>query len=235
MRILFNNIAEIATISANNQSLNYPVENVIHPFLEKRFQTTGASSTIVILFDSDQSVNCLFYGYNTMTGLTIVLKNSVDAILDTIVASEIFPVGAEYFPIQTTVRKIELQVSGPDPFYLGGVGVGVYYQMPDPLGVYTPGNTDNTSLTESLYGQTLQNYVKPLRTLEYGFRDNEGTIKKEVNDNYVLVGIGKGIYMDFYEENREKEAPMYGKIIDSLSFPYNPRRYDFSLNVQEAR
>ena len=36
MKILFDNILEDATLSATNESLNYPVANLGHPFLEKR-------------------------------------------------------------------------------------------------------------------------------------------------------------------------------------------------------
>lgn len=143
--------------------------------------------------------------------------------------------GMTYFDKIEDVKKVELQITGPDPVYLGGAAAGEPYTMPDPLGVYTPGNIDNSSVTESPYGQTLQNYIEPLRALDFGFKDNEGEIKKAVDADYKAVGVGKPIYMDFYEENRDKESPMYGKIVNPLSFPYNPRRYDFNLQVQEAR
>ena len=61
MKILFDNILEDSTLSATNESLNYPVANLGHPFLEKRFQSTTTTSTITADWTTDQCISCFFY------------------------------------------------------------------------------------------------------------------------------------------------------------------------------
>ncbi len=235
MRILFDNLFENASISATNESLNYPAINLVHPFLEKRFQSSGVSSVITLDFTEDQTMDCFFYAFHNTTSLSVVYKNSVAATLLTLNISSPEDVGIEYFASLTTIRSVEITINGPDPVYLGGVGGGVCYQMPDPLADYEPGNADNSDPVESPFGQTLQNYIKPLRALKYGFRENENSARKEIDTRYKSVGKGKPIYFDLYEDTREKEEPIYGKITNDLGFSYSPRRYNFELNILEAR
>lgn len=235
MKVLFRNVFENASFSATNESLNYPVSNLIHPFLRKRFQSSGISSIITASFEDDQIMDCFFYGWNNLESLDVVFKNSVDAILLSVNITEPEDVGSFYFSKLTSVRSVEITVNGLIGVFLGGVGAGLCYAMPNPLASYDPGSTDNSSSIESPYGQTLQSYIKPLRELEYGFRDQTLEIRKEVESLYRSVGIGKPIYFDLYEEDREKEPQIYGKIVNALRFPYSPRRHNFTIKIREAR
>lgn len=235
MKILFNNVFEDASWSATNESLNYPVANLAHPFLRKRFQSTSTSSLVTASFGSDQTMSCLFYGYHNLTSLTVVFRNSGGGTLLTLNITSPEDIGVEDFTELTTVRSVEFTLNGASGFFLGGVGAGSCYMMPDPLAAYEPGNEDNSDFSESPYGQTLQNFVEPLRELEYGFRDEEGTIYKEIDALYKSVGVGKPLYIDLYEDNRDKEPPIYAKLIRALSFPYSPRRHNFTIRLREAR
>lgn len=235
MRVNFNNIFKDAIITATNSSFNYLPSNLIHSFLRKRFQSTGVSSVITAAFTVDQTLNNFFYGFHNITSLTVVFKNSVSATLLTIPITSPEDIGVEYFTELTTVRSVEITITGPDPVYLGGIGGDSYYQMPDPLANYNPDNTDNSDVTESPFGQTLQNLITPLRSLEFGFKDIESETAKIIEGLYKSVGVGKPLFWDLYEDNRDKEAPLYGKITSPLAFPYSPRRHDFSLSLLEAR
>lgn len=230
MKILFNNVFEDATFTATNESLNYPVANLIHPFLHKRFQSSSTSSVITASFSADQSISCFFYGYFVATALSVVFKDSGGSTLKTLTISDPEDIGVEYFTALTTVRSVEITLTGT---YLGGIGAGLCYCMPNPLAAYAADNGDNSDFTESPDGQTLQTYIKPLRELDYNFREIE--TKKTIDDNYKLVGVGKPLYIDIYEDNRDKEDPIYGKIMRSLSFRYQPRRYSTSIKIREAR
>jgi len=44
MKILFTNLLDTATLSAGGTSVNYPLANLKHPFLKKKFQQTVAIS-----------------------------------------------------------------------------------------------------------------------------------------------------------------------------------------------
>lgn len=235
MRILFKNLFEEATVLATNESLNYPVTNLIHPFLRKRFQSTTTTSLITATFTEDQTMDCFFYGFHNLTGLTAVYKDSGGGTLYTLVVSDIQDIGIEYFTALTTVRSVEITVTGASGFRLGGIAGGVCFQMPDPLAAYDPGAQDNSDASESPDGQTLQNFVRPLREFDFGFRDQTGDLYKAVRDEYFAVGIGKPLFMDLYEENRDKEEPIYAKLIDPLNFPYQARRHSFTIKAREAR
>lgn len=235
MKILFENVFENASFSATNESLNYPIPNIVHPFLHKRFQSSGTSSVVTATFTTDQIVSCFFYGYHNITSLVAVFKNSGGGTLLTLNITSPDDIGVEWFTMLTTVRSVEMTITGASGFYIGGVGTGQCYTMPDPLASYDPGFADNSEFVESPHGQTLQSYVEPLRELEYGFRDLTLEIRKEISDRYKAVGIGKPLFLDLYEENRSKEPPIYGKILNALSFPYSPRRHNFTLKIREAR
>ena len=233
MRILFNNVFEDASFSATNESLNYPVPNLAHPFLRKRFQSSSTTSLITALFTEDQSMSCFFYGYHTLTTIVVVFKNSGGGTLLTLNITSPEDIGVEWFSTLTTVRSVDITITGASGVFLGGVGSGLCYQMPDPLANYDPGNADNSDFIESPHGQTLQTYIEPLRELEFGFRELE--LKGEIDSRYKSVGVGKPLFFDLYEDNRDKEPPIYGKIVRSLNFPYSPRRYNFKLQIREAR
>jgi hypothetical protein len=235
VRILFNNVFENASLVATNESLNYPVENLVHPFLRKRFQSTNSTSLITATFTEDQIMDCFFYGWHNMTSVVVVFKDSGAGTLLTLNITSPEDVGAEIFTQLITVRSVEITASGASGFYLGGIGSGACYQMPDPLANYDPGFTDNSNFVESPDGQTLQTYIEPLDDFNFGFRDETLTIRSEVMAKYKAVGKGKPIYFNFYEDNREKEPPLYGKIINPLRSPYSPRRYNFTLEIREAR
>ena len=233
MKILFNNVFEDASFLATNESLNYPVPNLAHPFLRKRFQSSSTSSLVTASFDSDQSMSCFFYGWHNLTSMDVVFKNSGGGTLHTINITDPEDIGVEMFTQIDTVRSVELTITGASGVYLGGIGSGLCYCMPDPLAVYDAGNQDNSDFIESPHGQTLQTYIEPLRSLGFGFR--ELIIKKEIDDKYKSVGVGKPLFFDLFEEDRTKEAPIYGKITKSFAFKYSPRRYNFALEIREAR
>lgn len=235
MNILFNNVLEEASIIATNESLNYPSVNIVHPFLRKRFQSSSTSSLITLSFASDQTMDCFMYGYHTLTSATVVFKNSGGSTLDTLSITSPEDIGVESFTQLTTVRSIEITINGASGVYLGGVGAGVCYDMPDPVAVYEPGNADNSDYIESPQGQTLQTYIAPLRELSFGFREVAPSVRSEIETLYRSVGVGKPLFMDLYPGDRDKEPPIYAKITGAMSFPYSPRRHNFTLKIREAR
>jgi len=238
MKILFKNIIENNSgISATNQSLNYPVGNIAHPFLKKRFKSTGTTSLIIIDFDTDQCVSCFFWGYHSMTSFDVEFKNSVGTVLHTlnITTTPNTQVDSEYFPEITTVRSIEMTINDSTGVYLGGLGAGCCFTMPNFISEYKKGNQDSSFDVESNDGQSLQNYSKPKRVygLNFGALNDETT--NLINDEYVLVGIGKPLYIDIFENLQSKEPPIYAKILTALNFNKNKLSATFALQIREAR
>jgi hypothetical protein len=90
--------------------------------------------------------------------------------------------------------------------------------MPNFISEYVKGNQDSSFSIESLDGQSLQNYSKPKRVygLNFGALNDETT--NLINDEYVLVGVGKPLYIDIFENLQSKESTIYAKILTALNF-----------------
>jgi len=232
MKILFKNILEKNTgITASNQSINYPVVNLLHQFLKIRYKSSTTSALITVDFDTDQSMDCFFWGFHQLTSLTLVLKNSGGGTLLTVPVSTApnSQVDSVYFAEQTTVRSIELTVNGASGFFLGGIGAGSCYTMPNFLSTYPIGNLDSTTVISSPDGQTTNNYIKPRRVYNFGY--NIINLLEEINEKYISVGIGKPLYIDI----ESGYQPIYAIIATSLNFEVGKISDTFTLNLLEAR
>jgi len=233
MRFLFTNEILNGVLSATNENTNYPVENIQDRFLEKRFQDDGGSSVITIEYTSDISANCLFYAFHDLTVLSAVYKDSTGATLATVAPSTIEDVGIEYFTKLTTIRTIEITITGN---YIGGLGTGVYYQMPNPLADFPLALQDNSYVFQSPSGQVLSNYEKPLKAQSFNFKDETNTIANELKSRYITLGAGTPFYADFFEGNRiDFFEPMYCYFTEAPGDQKNGRRRDLAVNLLEAR
>lgn len=228
MRILFNELFENATVLATNESLNYPVTNITHPFLQKRFQSTTTSSVITATWTTDQCMSCFFYGFHYLTSLTVVYKNSAGGTLLTLNITDPQDIGVEYFTELTTVRSVVITMNGT---YIGKIGGGCCYTMPDVSAAYESGNNDNSSSSSSPHGQRLVNNIPKLRQLSYSFRELTQELKNEIDALYTP----KSIFFDLYEGNRDKEPPIYGYFTEPFNFPYEPRKYSLSIQIGESK
>jgi hypothetical protein len=234
MKILFNNIVEnYSSLIATNQSVNYPVTNLTHFFLRRRFQSDSSSSLITIDFDENQCVDCIFFGFFSGTFFDVAFKDSTGSILLSLnlVVSPSTQVVSESFTKLTNVRSIEIAMEG----FLGGIGAGCCYEMPNFLSVYTKGNIDNSIDSESAGGQSSQNYIKPLRRYEFSFAGLSDTLIDEIDDNYTSVGKGKPLYVDIFEGAKIKAPPIYCKITTALDYTIGRISNSFQLIIKEAR
>jgi len=228
MKILFDELFKDATVTATNESLNYPVLNIVHPWLHKRFQSTSTGSLITATFTDDQCMDCFFYAYHDLTALSVVYKDSGGSTLATVSITDPDDIGIEYFTQLTTVRSVEITITGT---YIGKIGGGCCYTMPDVNADYTSGNIDNSNGPSSAYGQRLVNNVPKLRNLSYSFRELTLTLRNEIDALYT----SDNIFFDLYENNRTKEPPIYGFFRRPFNFTYNPRRYSLNMQIEEAK
>ena len=235
MRILFNNYVEDATISANIVSLNYPPENLKHPYLKKRYQSLVDNATITVTFDSEKTLDCFFYGLHNMTSAEVRLYDSVDTLLLTVsISSPTANRGREYFTSTSGVAYAEIDITGGDPVYLGGIGFGQYYQNLNFLSGYPESGNPTGSRSKSASGQALSDYIKPLRTYSFSFRDRDKSDKDNwldlVDDTY------PGPYwFDLTECDNTFLPVVYGTIQSYPGIVRNGKRYDNGLDIEEAR
>jgi hypothetical protein len=235
MKILENDLFVSANVLATNESLNYPAINIVHPFLRKRFQSTTTTSLVTATWDEDQCFSCLFLGFHTLTDYTAVFKDSGGSTLETVAVSNPLDIDVQYFNLIENVRSVEITINGSSGFYVGKIGGGCCYQMPDLLARYDAPFRDNTSFVSSPYGQVLSNNIEPLRELRYGIRELTLDIKNRISQLFKTTGLYRPVFIDLYEHNRDKEAPIYGYFTKPFNFQYNPRRYNFSFDIREAR
>ena len=232
MRYLFTNEILSAVLSATNGDSNYPVRNLQDRFLEKIFGNGAGSSVITGEWDTDKSADCLFYAFHNLTALSAVYKNSVGGVLATITPSSIADVGVEYFPKLTTIRSIEVTITGD---YIGGLATGPYYQMPDPEEAFPLPLQDNSYFEQSPSGQVLSNYEKPLEAPEFTFKGVSNDVANEIRSKYTTIGKGTPFYADFFENNRDFYSPLYCFFTEEPGDNKNSRKRDYSVKLLEAR
>jgi len=237
MKILFENYFDSATLSSVNASLNYPIENLQDSFLHTRYQSSIDVDTITAYFAEDVSISDFFWGFTNATKLILRLYDYENVLLFSITINNPDPAidGIEFDTIDD-VDHAELYIEGlAVGTYLGGIGIGLCYIMLDPLSAWEEPDYDNSDFDESSGGQTLQNYVRPLRGYSLSFTDIPREITDEIMTLYRSVGIGKPLWVDITELAHDFVSPIYGKIMSAISPRRNGRRYDFDITIKEAR
>jgi hypothetical protein len=122
---------------------------------------------------------------------------------------------------------------GLKPF-LGGLGAGCCYEMPNFLSVYERPNPDNSISSESPGGQSQQNFVKPFRAYNFSF-NTYADIAKAVYNEYIKAGVGKPLYIDIFEDAHDVEAPVYSKILAPIGPVQGKISNTYSLSIKEVR
>lgn len=263
MRILFENYALEATVTSTNASTNYPPGNLVHPFLRKRYQNLDGSDTITITFPADRTVDSVFLGYHNAdeeellteggdvitteqddpllivsANLTVKLFNLAGTQLyeNNIVMLNQFE--AIHFTALNFVRRVTIVIDWQGlgkKGYLGGVGVGLSYDMPYFNAEWSNGMLDNTVVNRSLVGQVLQNYIEPQDTKTFTWNGVLPDIFTEIKTLVKQTGTGRPIWVDFFEESHEIVAPIYATIGGIEGAQKNKGTYTFSMTFTEAR
>ena len=237
MKILFNNVLLDGTFSAGNASPNYPVDNLKHEFLHKRYQhLESVYDTVTITLDTAQDINYFFAGYTNASQLVVRLYSSVPALLST---DTLLSVGTGTKAInygQTySVKTIEIDVYGSTGTYLGGVGAGVVEDFGDPVSEWTEPWIDNTILSGSTTGQKLRNLVKPLRTYNWEFRELTRALANYFNTVYDDYGLGAIVWIAHFADVEDFINPMYAIVKKPPDTRKNGRRYDQIWSFEEAK
>jgi len=224
-------------ISSDNEVLNYPADNIRNTSLYKRLQASGIEDTILIELPETTDIDCFFFGYTNAESVIIKLYDSGDVLLHTETVLAPGYIEALYFTmVQADYITIELEAdSDATAVYLGGVDYGLVQNMPDPLAEWPDDIIDNSAVSDSYHGQTLQNYIEPLMRYEWQFRNVERETALEIQDLYIEKGVGGHIWVDATEENHDFIHPIYATIREPVKLQKDGRRYRFPLIIREAR
>jgi hypothetical protein len=208
MRVLFNNLLnDDMTLSATNESTNYPVERVYNNTLESVFKSTGNASVITAEFTEDKTVSCFAFGNHNIDTITITLFDSLDVSLgsysydwyDLVFDSE-YTENMIYVIAIGAVRKITFDIIGlTSPLYLGGLAVGQYYQFPYPDADPSISFPTTSSLDQSDYGIGFEQDGNTLEEFECSWDMIPFTKYYDAIDFIKTVQTNKIVWLDRWE------------------------------------
>ncbi|MDD5303031.1 MAG: hypothetical protein PHS14_07960 [Elusimicrobia bacterium] len=233
MKVLFDNALLDASLSAVNESPNYPASNLAHQILKKRYQSVASSDTIVAEWAAAIIVNCIYLGYTNAETIEVRLYDAADALLDTIA---VLPADlVVHFTAISGVRRMEVDVEVTvGSVYVGGIGIGKEYTMPDPRNDWTDALLDNSTVETSLDGQVFANRIEPLRQIPLNFFAIGFEAYRALRDLISPVSRSVPVWLDAFENWHEEVMPLYG-VMELGKVAKNDHVLDFTLNVTEAR
>jgi hypothetical protein len=234
MKILFSNLLLTSTPSALHPNGNYPVANLSHAFLKKIYKSTSNVDTITLDWATDQIINCLYCAFTNATTIQVKLYSSVGTLLKTIDLTAADP-GATFAAVPY-VRQAKIEITSPGGAlaYLGSIGIGLAYTMPDPLANWKDGSLDNSTKTRSPDGQVLMNKVPPLRRFAANFKVTDYETYLAIKA--LVDAVSRPVFADVFELAHSKYLPLYCDIDGGFGNPdKGDREFTFSLNLLEAR
>ena len=261
MRILNTNLLATATLSAGGTSVNYPLANLLSPFLKEKFQqiisypmlvysgspviyegevafdVSDEASALTLTWDEVHDIDTFMCGYTNAKYIELRLYDSGATLLYSTQFSD-----AEMgvvFPAVSGVRsaKVLLAADGVNPLmmvYLGSLGIGVSYVAPHPVNDWTHDLVDNSFGQQTIDGQVLGQYIEPLRSHVYNFATASFPIFQSMQAIVKSVGKYTPIWFTPFEQVMATVPPMYA--IMSMSSPKKAdNKYSWTLTFTEAR
>ena len=244
MKILFSNLADTATLSAGGTlSVNYPLANLTHVFLVKKFQqiisALSDAEALTLTWTADQTIDFVALGYTNGTAFTLKLFDSAGVLLST-QAFTSAELGATFTAV-SGVRSAKLIIDDgtavfPMTVYLGGIGIGLATDIWRPAYDWTPEYIDNSFGTETIDGQALGQYIEPLRAPKFSFITASKAVLDAVQAGVYAIGKYTPVFVIPFTGALATVKPLYCTIPDGVESPARAGLlYTFSLTFKEAR
>ena len=236
MRILTENlISESTTLIMTNPDADFPVEQLYSNMLEEIVQAATSSSTITASFDSDQTLNCLFFGYHNITSITVNFRNISDSIIDTYTLDYPAQMVRYYLTSQITgVRKIEIIITSGAIVFLGNFSCGIYTQL---YNVRQPININykiTSEFEQTNGGQSLNRTGIRLANFDINLGKNTDEEHDTFFEAFDKVMIGKTFWLDRNEDIATR-LPKFGIFDAEPSTNENNQFIDIATSFLEAR
>jgi hypothetical protein len=241
MRISWKNVLRTAELSATNESLTKPVENIVHNYLELYFAATIGSTTITADLDDEYALDHVAYGFHNLDTMQLKLYDIADVLLDTIDVVLEEPNGFFYFDSTVAdVAKIEIiMTSSASYLYIGSISIGGYLELKN----FRQGPKITRSLKgtgqESASGQFAGNKQGVLDNISLIFPKRSMTEAAEINEMLDEIENVIPVFVDFYPDRHDAVDPWYCHI--SLNeVPFDKRiiadfDYDVTLEFRECK
>ena len=231
MIVLFDNLIYDATISTDTVDANYPETNLQNDSPSKIYKATQDSAVITIKLDEDSTINCFYLANTNATSASITLYDSDNTLLDT-QAVDVDRGGASFTSVEDVSYMI-LSLSGSDIIYLGNIGTGSNYTMPNPLNDVIPAPIDNTVRNISDSGVGFFNRVP----IQISFSTNFENINRTLyNTIFALwAGLEHPVWVDVYENYDGIMNPMFADMSMDDSPSHKYKRDSMTFNFQEMK
>ena len=235
MKVLFDKIARYATITSEQEDVNYPAVNLAHQYATVYYKSTSFDDVITMMFDDQRPVNSIFFTYSNASSMTVKLYQWDGVLLDTITVDCSHASGSAYFDEQL-VRWAVIKASAPvtEDLRIGSIEFGVARDFPLPTANFVPVYESKSTMEESDQGQVSFQYIEPRKKYVTKY---QGVVKEtylEVLEMFKPVDRGH-IWVDITEEDHNVYLPLYcvtnlienGERIED--------RVSFTLTITEAK
>lgn len=230
MRILPINEIITSTLSATNEDANYPVSNVNHVFVKKIFKATQNTSVITSTFGSLKDIDCCYLAYTNSSTAILKLYDASDILLATKTVN--LQTNGGIFKVVTGVKYITLTLTATENVYLGTIGIGETYKMPNPDNNIIKGKIDNSITYQSSDGQFAINKIPWLISFPLSFTIFTMDLYNEIYG--IFANISRPVWVDVYEELKNGLNPFCAKLEYSEDSQTN-RKYTFKIQCTEVR
>ena len=231
MIVLFNNLIYNATISADTVDSSYPVTNLQNDEPSKIYKANQASAVITLTLADTSTINCLYLANTNATSASLGLYDSSDTLLDT-QTIDVDRCGACFTSI-TDVSYMILTLSGSDTIYLGCIGTGAKYQMPDPLNDVIPKPIDNTVRNISDSGVGFFNRVPIQVSISTNFANISRTLYNEIFN--LWAALEHPVWVDVREDYNGIIDPMFADMTMDKTPTHKYKRDSMTFNFQEMK
>lgn len=240
MRVSYLNRLKTATLSATNEDINQPIENIIHNFLELPFYSDTDNSVITIIFDEVYDINHIAFDFHNIDNMTVRMYDSLNVLIDTQIID--VETGCNFHTWNTVENVLAVTITIDTLatlLYVGGMSMGTYFEFPR----FRQTIESETGIFDDSFisggGQRSGNRKKNLDTHPVNFANLTREEKDNVKVYLAFVQTSMPHFVDFYEDDHENFSPFYGAIVNkTISHPkrrISEWRYDLSLVYQEAR
>lgn len=231
MRVLFNNLIYDATLTSTYADGSYPVTNLIASAVKKIYKSTEVADQITITFDETQTIDSCFVGYTNATSITLLLYNSSDALLYT-QAIDTDKLGKVFTPIDNVSYAVVNFVS-TETLYIGTVGLGKSYTMPDPDNGIVTKPIDYSTREFSTGGQLYINRVPIRKTFDTTISN---ILVDDYNEIFALwANLEHPVWVDVYEETSGIINPIFADVVMGEDPTQSWKRYALTLTFTEVK
>jgi hypothetical protein len=206
------------------------LSNIKDDFLKRIYKSTAATDSITIAFPAVQSVDCCYIGLTNSVTATLYLYNSGGLLVSTKTIDTETSGGC--FARVDFVSYAIITLAGTENIYVGNVGIGLTYKMPNPNNNIIKSHVDNSTTYSSDDGQYSINKIAWLKKVELSFFVLGMDLYNEIYALFSLIQTP--VWVDIYEELNNGINPTYSQ----LQFEEDAqtmRKYTFKCTMTEAR